>query len=705
MPTVGRASIDVDADLDDASFRRVGQQLQASLSASSGTAFRAIAKQAEIAFGRSVVGISLVAALSAPAASAISALAGAATALGSALSNASKSLFSFAGILGTILQVVKTATFAFKGFGDAVTADTPEKLTEALKNMSPAMQEAVLATRGLSGEWLKLRQAVQEEVFANFGENIKALGGTFIPILKDSLTDTGEILNTFFTDLTKFATSGDFATRFGLALDRNNQIFLNLKEIAIPFLDGLLNLFLAIQPAASRMAFDLAAIAENFRAWTAESGRAESIDAMMRSAEETGSKLLEVIKNVAGAVGDIFGAAEPAGNQFLDMLIKVTERFEKFTSSAEGQSQIAEWAEAGVAAMGLLGSIIESFGKAFAALSSSATFEKAAEVFQKLGDIFVLIAPALQFVSNLLLGALSGALSGIIKVVTGVINVFTGFKDLIVGIFTGDMSKALGGLGKIFSGAFGIVVGVIQTLFNVTIVGLLRRGVVGILKSFVGLFTSLPRLALNGFKALVNGFKTGFTTARSTVKAGIDAVIAFFKSMPKTLSGIGNGVVVALKELAKKAFNALKTGFSKIPSVGKDIIKGLVGGILGNAADVVNAIKKIAKQALDGALKFLGIDSPSKVFADQIGKQIPAGIAQGILGNMNVVDKALTTMPTSVPAPAGAAGGGLGGAMTAPASFVYAPNFYGPQTGTDRKIEWDWTMRYGSVLGVEKNRA
>jgi hypothetical protein len=46
--------------------------------------------------------------------------------------------------------------------------------------------------------------------------------------------------------------------------------------------------------------------------------------------------------------------------------------------------------------------------------------------------------------------------------------------------------------------------------------------------------------------------------------------------------------------------------------------------------------------------KFLHISSPSKVMRDQVGKWIPAGVAQGMTDNMGTVRRASKTMVNNV---------------------------------------------------------
>lgn len=106
-----------------------------------------------------------------------------------------------------------------------------------------------------------------------------------------------------------------------------------------------------------------------------------------------------------------------------------------------------------------------------------------------------------------------------------------------------------------------------------------------------------------------------------------------------------------LTSSAVNLFNRLKEAFSQgIPgfvSIGRDIVNGIRNGITDAwdsltswFSDKIQSIKDIAAHALE-------IGSPSKVFAREIGRWIPAGIAVGIENGMGVLNSAIEEMSTS----------------------------------------------------------
>lgn len=111
------------------------------------------------------------------------------------------------------------------------------------------------------------------------------------------------------------------------------------------------------------------------------------------------------------------------------------------------------------------------------------------------------------------------------------------------------------------------------------------------------------------------------------------AIITFIST---SLRSAGSQVMSALKSVGTSAMNAFKN--INWGSVGKAVVTGIANGITGGAKAIVNAAKNAAKSALDAAKNFLGIHSPSRVFRDEVGKNMALGIGVGFEENMPVKD-------------------------------------------------------------------
>ena len=90
-------------------------------------------------------------------------------------------------------------------------------------------------------------------------------------------------------------------------------------------------------------------------------------------------------------------------------------------------------------------------------------------------------------------------------------------------------------------------------------------------------------------------------------------------------------------QAAKNFASKIKSGLANLPgqmvTIGKNIIDGIVRGVTNGASALFNAMKNIASKAVNAAKSALGIKSPSRVFAKEVGKYIPEGVSVGIQAN------------------------------------------------------------------------
>ena len=76
-------------------------------------------------------------------------------------------------------------------------------------------------------------------------------------------------------------------------------------------------------------------------------------------------------------------------------------------------------------------------------------------------------------------------------------------------------------------------------------------------------------------------------------------------------------------------------------SLGYNISAGVASGVSGGSYLITSAAKSAAQSALSAAKRALGVRSPSRVFRDEVGRMIPAGMALGIADGAGEMQQAV----------------------------------------------------------------
>jgi phage-related protein len=127
---------------------------------------------------------------------------------------------------------------------------------------------------------------------------------------------------------------------------------------------------------------------------------------------------------------------------------------------------------------------------------------------------------------------------------------------------------------------------------------------------------------LNWFGSLPGKFGQWLGQMGDTIKQKIENAILFFANLQTKILGL------------------LKDAGTWLVNVGEDIIRGLGQGIDNMVGWLEDKAKNIGGTVVNTLKSWLHIGSPSKLMADEIGAQIPAGIAQGIIGNLGAISAA-----------------------------------------------------------------
>lgn len=166
---------------------------------------------------------------------------------------------------------------------------------------------------------------------------------------------------------------------------------------------------------------------------------------------------------------------------------------------------------------------------------------------------------------------------------------------------------------------------------------ILQSGADMILNLLNGLVSNAPQILSQAGQMLIDYIATIASNLPAVLQKGIEIIgqllAGIIQAVPDLLASIP-GIIADIGS----AFLDKDWG-----EIGLNIIKGIASGITGAVGTLVDAAKEAAGNALDSVKDFLGIESPSKVFRDQVGKYMAQGMGVGFERYMPVDDMIRST--------------------------------------------------------------
>ena len=285
-------------------------------------------------------------------------------------------------------------------------------------------------------------------------------------------------------------------------------------------------------------------------------------------------------------------------------------------------------------------------------------------------DLLVSIKPFVSLIGEGLTGAFSGAEGAADKLSEGLTGIISTLLEKIVAMLPFITETVMAIIPQLLSSLLGQLPTILSTLLQM--VGQVAQSLGGMLPTLIPVIinavvmlaeTLLDNidLIIDAGIALLVGLADGLIAALPQLIEKIPVIIdkaisAITTNLPKLIRAgiqltvkLAAGLVQAIPQLVAqlpKIIASIVKGFasysSEIGEIGSDIIKGLWNGINDMAGWIGKKIKGFGENVLGGIKDFFGIHSPSKVMADEVGKNLALGIGEGFEKNIAGVNKQIT---------------------------------------------------------------
>ena len=267
-------------------------------------------------------------------------------------------------------------------------------------------------------------------------------------------------------------------------------------------------------------------------------------------------------------------------------------------------------------------------GLAYAASSGTGVFASMAESFTLAGGGLSGLSAAL--------GVIGGPITLVVVAIGALVAAFVylwntsdGFREFWINLWN-SIKETVGN-----------VIEAIVNFFTVTVPEAFNN--------FVTSISEIPEKVMTFLSEVISNVASWASEmVQKAIQAGsefVSSAINFIQQLPSKVwswlsSTISNAANFASQfvqqaiQAGKQFFSGIVNKVKEIPgqmiSIGSDIVNGIKSGISGAWSSLTGWLGNMAKGLIDGVKSALGIGSPSRLFADRIGKWIPAGITLGV---------------------------------------------------------------------------
>lgn len=532
-------------------------------------------------------------------ASALVALAPVMTTLASALAMLSPLVVAF----GTAFSMVATAV------GGAIAAIVPaisSGVAQIVTALTPIVQ--IISTTFVQVVTV-ISQAIAQiiQAIAPFIPSITSMFSTVTTVIANAITQIIQALAPFIPAVTEMVTA------LAPVLSQIVQAFSNLVSQISPIIDSIGNLFKSLGTAIETVLSGVSNVVTSFgnSIRTVLDGVAGIFESMGNSVKNAGTGVKLMAQGIATLtalpLGDTAATLAAVASGLAGIAASgIATAGPGMQAAGMGMMMIASAGMQAQVALTALPSVITSFTASLAGIGGALTMAGAAITNFAVGAVASL-------------AGLAGASAQIASFTAMVVTIVgaVGIANAGLASFNGQANAAgaaLGVLGGRATAASSQIValgaGITSAMANAT-------------TAIASAGTQMTVTMQSAMNQVVNVVRNGMTNAAAAVRNGAS-------QMATAMRSAGTQMVAAAQSMVNQTVSAVRNGRGAMQSAGAYMAQGLAVGMRSALAEVTAAANQLVAQAEKAAQAKAKIHSPSRLFRDEVGWWIGAGVAVGI---------------------------------------------------------------------------
>lgn len=226
----------------------------------------------------------------------------------------------------------------------------------------------------------------------------------------------------------------------------------------------------------------------------------------------------------------------------------------------------------------------------------------------------------------------------VIQVILSLVNFITENLPTILQAGITILLELIKGIAQALPELIPTMVRVIMDMVNILLDNIdviIECGIQLLVALIEGIMNALPELVSRLPEIIIKIINTLIQLSPQLWSASLRIIMALAEGLIKYIPEM----ISRIPQIIKSIVNALKQGVSDFINIGANLLKGLWQGISNTKDWLINKIKGIGKTITNSIKNIFGIHSPSKVFRDEIGKNLILGIGVAFEKDDDLIDK------------------------------------------------------------------